>query len=479
MTVREAMKGRTIEWILLILLLLFSVLTVSYRDMMETNYNSALFLDTLFSRDFFRMSEIFSNDPYSITFKFVYAIGFFPVWICGKIVGNPNFPESAFAIIWMKFVLVLFLSGIVYEMDCIARELKFDRSKRKEMVFFFLSSLFVFLPVFQVGQYDVICLFFIVCGIRYCIEGKKCFLIFFAIAAPMKYFAFFVFIPLVLLTTKNILKICVEYIAGLSVVVFEKIFFGIIGPKIYSLLFLSSSVSSVSGSQDNTSAGAEFVSNQLQFLLKNKIKIGDAEASIFVLAFAVICIIAFSMKVPKHKEPRAIVTISFFSYLVFFLFSYSWNSYWIVLIAPFFILLVFEYDNNIVFNIIMEMIISGGVVIGKMIHQGWVFGGGLSFSKTLLASVPQRNIQVLYLLEKYKIVKYYSVFYGITIACVLGFVGVIIAELFREKGIINTNQQKEVIDKNRDVKIGRFWYWARLLIIILFILAEVQCEFIE
>ena len=87
----------------------------------------------------------------------------------------------------------------------------------KWAAYLFLSSAVVFVEIGLVGQLDVLAFPFLLLGIYYYQrKNYKKFILFFSIAISFKLFPLFIFIPLVLLYEKNVLKIIFKTLLALS-----------------------------------------------------------------------------------------------------------------------------------------------------------------------------------------------------------------------------------------------------------------------
>lgn len=476
------------EWIVLILVLLFSMISRSYSDMISTNFDAQRFLQWTFSEKFLRVSEIMSSCPYGLSFFIVYAIGFFPIWIIGMITPYGDFiAETMGAVIWMKFYLAIFSVGVAYEMLQIAKKLGISKVNRKWLLFAFFSSLFVFLPVFQVGQYDIFALFFILLGINFYLEDRNIpFLLSFAFAIPMKYFALFIFVPLVLLKYKKIWKIAIELLAGVSFFLYERFIYATLLPSISRMLFglgeasgqVATAASEAAENGTSLFSGESIISWQVDFFFKNRLTIGNYEISLVIFALTLVCIGAFVMKRRDTIKEFSyqVVSLSLICLVCFFLFVNSWNSYWIVLIAPFLLLFVFANSSNLRLNIILETVITVITVIGKMLHQNWVFGGQYGFFYGILKYTNPRPMNVGYLLDKYKFSKYYFVFYAILIACLIVF---LIYNLWTERKrrlLVDADGPNTDIDA-LDTIVSRGWWWLRIALLLVVTFAELYLAY--
>lgn len=471
------------EWAVLSLILLFCYLTMCYSDIFSTVYNEYHFWNAFFSKDIFFLRQRMWGSGYSLGFYFVFGIGMLPVWIAGHFYKGIDIVVTAFGLYWVKMYLALFLLLSCLELKKIAVHLGIEPKKHKWLMFFYASSLLVVLPVFHIAQCDIASVFFTIWGVRCFLEKKnKQFFIAFAIAIPMKLFALFVFIPLVLMQYKKVYQIIYSSFLGGSLVLFEKIVIGKIFPKIGRLLFerhadsvalsevghvlTASNAGGAAGEVARTSA-ENYVAWQFQFLNGNLIPIGQFSVSIVALAFIGVCIAAYMMKKGEGEAyKKRVIYVVFLSLLSFFLFSYSWNSYWIVIFAPYLVLVMFMNEKLLGVNCILELVFSVGLVIQKMIHQPWVFGGGHTYEYLLFKNMRQRPMNAYYLLEKFGLAEYQTVIYGLAVACVLGLAVINMPALRME-------------ERAAEIRFSRTWIWARLAALLIFIAAGIDCVFFE
>ena len=135
---------------------------------------------------------------YNIVIYFIFAIWDFPLWLVEHIFGIDVLGTLG-GLLWGKAIVLPFLVGIakrIYDI-CILIMTEKDAS---DTIFLFLTSGYVLFTVLSMGQYDVILLFCILNGIYgYLINNNKIFFCSFWLAIPLKLFALFMLIPLVLL----------------------------------------------------------------------------------------------------------------------------------------------------------------------------------------------------------------------------------------------------------------------------------------
>lgn len=189
---------------------IFSVLVYNQGDLSHTTKSSFALLDGHFL-DFYDVNKIIvgGNDYFPLLYA-VFAIWFIPLKLAGfasdEVMGFTLLPVE---ILWAKILLAIFLFATLLVVNLIARELFPAERKRQQVVIFtYLLSPFALFAATVFGQYDVIGLLFTLLGFLFYLRNQTSkFVIFFAIAISLKFFAFIIFVPLVLLKYKKIWKI--------------------------------------------------------------------------------------------------------------------------------------------------------------------------------------------------------------------------------------------------------------------------------
>lgn len=493
---KDTEKYQKAEWIVLGLILSYCFLTMCYRDIVQTMYDAFHMWDFIFSKDVFYLGDWLSSTAYGWSFFLIFGVGMFPVWLVGRLlplgvlsqfmtisndVQRQDIVTTMGAILWMKLYLMVFVVLVLKELKRIAELIGIEQKRHRLLVFFYLSSLCVVLPVFHIAQYDIICSYFTLLGVRFFLENKnKQFFIAFAIAMPMKFFAVYVFVPLVLIRYKQVFRIGLSLLAGCGGILFDKIVLGRILPAVGHALGIGSgtvnylSIMGMSGLTASNGGGVSDVESLQEsmtimesYMFRNMIQVGEFHASVFILVFALICIGAYLMKRGEgEKDNQKILYLLFLSMLSFFLFSYSWNSYWIILLAPYLVLCVFMSERLLKINCILELVFSAGMVIQKMIIQHWVFGGGYTYSFLIFKHMRQRTMDTYYLLDKFGFVKYQTVIYAFAVSC-----GIALAVI--NLPLLRMNERAP------EMKWGRGLLWARLAVLLIFIGAGIDCVFFE
>ncbi len=484
------------EWIVLGVILLYCYLTMCYQDIVVTMYDAYHMWDFIFSEDVFYLGNWLFSTAYGFSFFLVFGVAMLPVWLLGKLlpiqilarfieissdVGRQNIVATTGALLWMKLYLVGFVMLVCRELKLIAGLIGVDKKRHSWVVFFYLSSLCVVLPVFHIAQYDIIHSYFALLGVRYFLQDNtKGFFIAFAVAIPMKFFALFLFLPLVLIRYKNVFRIGFSCLIGSSGILFDKIVLGKILPMIgqalgigdgtvhfVSVMRMSERLASNGSDTSAIESLQESMTMVESYLMRNMVQIGEFHASVFILVFAFLCMIAYLTKRGEgEKDNRRILYLLFLFMLSFFLFSYSWNSYWLILLAPYLVLCMFMNDRLLAVNCVLELVFSAGMVIRKMIVQHWVFGGGFTYSYLIFKHMRQRTMDTYYLLDKFGFVRYRTVIYALAVAC-----GVALA-------VINLPALR-MNERAAKIRFGRGLLWARIAVLLIFIAAGIDCVFFE
>lgn len=355
------------RWILLTAPIVVCFMTMLYSDNIINSSIGYGYISSVFSGNFM---EYYNNAEwsYGLTIYTIYAIWSIPVWIVNHMFGISDNMMAVPVLLWYKLLLALFAVWSVYIVGKIVECLDLD--KKKEIQFQYASScLFVF-PVFAIAQCDVIGLCFVLMGIlSYIKEENRKFIIYFAIAVTMKYFAILVFIPLALYRYRRLNKLIGVLAAGAVLIVIS--------------IFVIS----------HSDQGSAQMANDQYYVNEHIRKFNDVSVQlsdyiiIGLLAFfyTVLCVLAYIAPNNESRECRAkyALWLSLAGYMSFFLF-YDCNIYWYVLLAPFFILVSYSNMKNRKISLLLELAYSTAIILKYVYIQNWVIMGGKTFSYLIL-----------------------------------------------------------------------------------------------
>lgn len=411
-------KKSNYKWILIGIILCFCFCTMYYTDIMIIYEEGLDFLDCLFSgnlTDFYNYSYYNSSFKvvavYDILIYIIFAVWALPVWIIDKVSGGGINIFSIPCMLWFKSLLILFLAVVMRFMKKIAKVLEMQETNMEWMVYAFISSLLVILPVFELAQIDIICLAFMLSGIYFYMQkNMKMFLLFFAIAIPMKLFALFIFVPLLLLYEKKIIKILLMLAASMSIQFGGKLLF----------IFSTDTYVSVEKSLFNF--------DMLQRVMETHFFEGtDKTASVFVVCYLLLCIFTYTLELKTEKEFRHwSIYLSFVSFLLLFMFLGQVHPYWIIFLAPFLIITIFNNRNKLKINLILEIGLTLTFVWERMYMFWGTFGGSTTFDYLFLQNLGPREkfarVPLRYLMDYFEYSEYRAGVMGIFYACAIALI---------------------------------------------------------
>ena len=126
--------------------------------------------------------------------------------------------------------------------------------------------------------------------------------------------------------------------------------------------------------------------SQIRALLVNVWGAGpdNMGASIVVIAYVIICILAYRCCYKDAKRGKLSTWFCFSSIAVLVTFG-TMKCYWIILMAPFMILLLFMDKRNIRINFVLEAVTPVMIICVYVITQSQVYGGRMTFDYLLLS----------------------------------------------------------------------------------------------
>lgn len=304
-----------VDWIIFILMGLICICICVHPDIMHTvgssfSYLNGHFLDFY---DYNKLVPTIGGDAYLPSTYLLFAIWNIPIRLLG-LVQEATMGLPLFVVVWNKLFTTLFYlaSGILVFKIC--KYLKLGNYYSKICAFVFLTAPIGFFSQFIFGQYDIFTVFFVLLGFYYYLKNDDLkFIVFFGIAITFKYFALLVFIPLLLLKEKNILKVILK--CGLVAV-----------PFILEVLLY---INSEGFRQDVFGFGAKNYIFDLGFSSP------FFNLSIFILGWVLICGWTYFKDINTVKEYFE-WSLFYINCVLFLLFGLSmWHPQWLLFATPF------------------------------------------------------------------------------------------------------------------------------------------------
>ncbi|MBE5949658.1 MAG: DUF2029 domain-containing protein [Lachnospiraceae bacterium] len=270
-------------------------------------------------------------DSYMPSTYILFAIWNIPCYMLG-ILDLPVTDDITFGILmWNKLLpcIIYMLSG---QLVCkIGKEVGMGDSKSKLCAYAFLTSPIGFFSQFIFGQYDVFTLFFVLSGFYFWLKDKETlFILCFGVSFTFKYFALLVFVPLLLLKNKNILKILVSLALSFIPFAIEVIvYFRSVIFREYVFGFQPTGYVNITG-----------------------INTGIGIVSVVVLFCGIIAAYAYFVTV-ESKDESVKWSIYIIGLMMFAVFGIGrWHPQWLLLMVPFLVFGAFIHSDTKIFMVL-------------------------------------------------------------------------------------------------------------------------------
>lgn len=332
--------------------LLFAFLVFYYGDLGSTLENAVLLADAIKEGQLLHYYDYTIDHVtsywaanYDLPIYIIFAVWNIPIIIARAAFGLSI--SSGWALLWCKGIVVFFTFGITILLFRTARLLEVSKEGSLFACLLFLSGLNVVAPVFILGQYDCISLFFMLLGLYYYLRKKKAFYLCFMIAVPLKMFALFLVLPLILLREKRIPFALLK--TGLTCILwmaFKAMFLGDMGYKI--------------------AVGAQG-QDGLAKLLSATEGLSPWPLCLFIGAFILICFYCYTIEWDE-SDLKFPVYVSFWVFASMMMLM-SISDYWIILVAPFLTLCIVMNPEKLRINLILETISGIGYLLFAFIYK--------------------------------------------------------------------------------------------------------------
>ncbi|GAA2171024.1 hypothetical protein GCM10009846_03390 [Agrococcus versicolor] len=388
--VRDSRAGRwfqrteqpgAVDWLLLGAITVLAFVTFLYADVRATLDHSLTLLDAIFAgrvQDFYQLAidQTLSGHPavYDVPVYLVFAIWNLPTYVIHELTGF-EYMNSVPAMLWVKAMMLGFLLLAAKTVVDIARTAGLTRQRARWVGFFLLSSMAAFVPVLVIVQYDVISVALMLLGIHAYMRGRtRSFLLWFLAANTMKLFAVLVFIPLILLREKRVIPAAGQLVVGmLGLLACRLLYRGDLAYEISTGRFTGDMLDRL------TYAGFDWHSG--------------ITVPVFVGLMVGLVIFAYAKRLTSERERIAfaiyVPLVAFLGFCVLV----PLNPYWVMLAAPFGVLIIFLNPRFLVLNTLIETSM-GLVLLVAYALLGWLTYGGivdaLLFGQLVPRADPQR-----------------------------------------------------------------------------------------
>lgn len=364
----KSQKPLKIEWIVLGIIGIFLFLTFLFPDILITTNASIIFddlffqgnLKDLYAATYQNLPGIFAgtNITYDFPIYIFFGLWNIPLFLYTKVTGLA-WETSYFNLLYAKaFLIVLTILSLVV-INKILKLFDIAKDDRKMYTFLFVSSALVLMVITMFAGYDILAILFTLLGIYYYLkDDHKKFLFFFAIATSLKLFALFLFVPLLLLKEKKILKILLNLLGAVSLVLFAKIIYW--NAPMYQISMSS------------------FEDNMFQRLNGGLIATPLGNISIFITCYVLICCWCYHKNFTDKKLFNLYTMyIGLGVYGLFTIFCQI-HPQWTILMMPYLIFFLVYNKQDRKLNILLEMAFTACTLLTLYMVYTWVFTTGLT-----------------------------------------------------------------------------------------------------
>ena len=352
-------KNRICEYIVVGILVIVMFFCFYYSDLSCIMDNSILMIKAIGTghiRDMYEFSIQNSHSIWAMNYDMLpcllMAAWNIPILIAEQCFGL-DYMNSIWAHLWCKGFLIVVLGLILWMMIQILKTYGYSQRNRTWMILLFMSSLYILFPTMYAVQIDVLSVLFMLIGIwRYLKQDTRGFLIAFALAIPMKLFAIFLFIPLLLLHEKRIPHLVGKFLAGCSLTILMKLLY----KSSVAYTFMSKSLSWYT----------------IRDLIQNNIQLCFG-VSLFLVLYVAINVYCYIT--PSGVEIKDQYRVLYLPVLIYGMFVtlIPIRVYWVALMAPFLILLIVINTRYYKVNVLIESITGVAFVLTVML-RGDIFG---------------------------------------------------------------------------------------------------------
>lgn len=391
---KDEMKSRKNKIVFLIVSVIGGFLFYSYiyGDILTTARMGISLWDNLFSgsirsyyRDTFQLTTLGYEQQVWATYDFpiyvIFSIWNFPLWVIEHF-GKIDVLNNVLCLMWIKTMLIPFIFYFLKALYRVCVIGNYDRNRAVLVCIMFITSGFFFSAILIDGQYDIIEMCFIMLGIEaYLKNDMKKFCLWFTIAIPLKLFALLLFVPLLLLREKRILRI--------------------IGYTIIPFLVLALFRILIPTASDNVDENGEMMSH---FPFEYTAHLGLEKIYIFFMLLGIILLACWFVKLSQENEFKVIMYLCFIVYFVEFTTMLA-TPYWLLMMVPFLCLITLSDNKYFLVNSILELLMTAGLFFAQMFHFYWCFNSNVSRNMLLSIISGRKNalssLSLISLLERY------------------------------------------------------------------------------
>lgn len=342
-------------------------------DLIATVQHSLLLIYSTFTGDFVNFYQVSIDSTimpamYSFLFYALMAVLLLPVAAGFQLFGGFDYADQfqvIFATRVMQLWIIALLCATAFLVYKLGQQMGYRSSRAEWAAYLYLASPLTLFSDAVFWQYDVITIVFVLFAMRFYLQQDFLkFSLVMAVAIACKMFAFFIFVPLIMLVEKRFLHIAKHLLIGVSVTVMTEL---------------------VARRMPGYDIARQLRSHILSKLTDNGITFSFGLVSLSLIAIVAITIYAYLKSVNDEADFRyTAMYVSFLSIAAPFA-LFQANTYWWILAMPFGALLIAGHEKVNELMVLMTgffafLIVTSVLVFRFYMDQDMVNGG--LFAKT-------------------------------------------------------------------------------------------------
>ncbi len=353
-----------------------------YNDILETMRVSISFWDYLFRgeiRTFY--GGRWTMDPiaytkevqavYDFPIYIIFAIWNFPLWLLERFAKMDIF-TSFWCLAWGKTLLLISVILIVRALYRLCRTLDMTKERAGLVCLLFLTSNFFVSSVVVMCAYDIVALYFAIVGLDFYFKGDmRKFVLCFMCSIPLKFFSLLIFIPLVLLKEKRVLKIL------------QYVFLSILPILVFRFLIPCTVEAGVSGNVSWSIANSIKSTNLSNlvwiYVFGYEAQLVLGRVALPIAGWMILYLGCYLVRMDDtDKWKRWGIYICFLTDAILFSCCFS-HPYWLFVMLPFVVIIIGQNAEIAFANTITEMVFTWGMLLAQMFKLPWCFGSALVY----------------------------------------------------------------------------------------------------
>ena len=342
------------NWLLAALCAAFIFCSFVYMDMVSLTIWSTNVWDVILDSNIRHLYELSSKNIYGLYHDAIgselmsvlpWSVWNLPIWAIQRFAGL-RIVDSPLMLAWSKLFLAAMAGVMLLYTYRLCMLLTGCVNKSRWCVFLSASSFYMFISVLHTGQNDILMIAASVMAVYYLIKGHRCgFYCLSILALSIKPFYLIAYVAIILLIEKDIIKIILKCLLGISGIAAQK------------LLFLNAPMYA-----ESLNGGPG--SGMLSGMFKENFSTGFGPVSIFAIGIIAIYFYAYTLRFESDAAAfgKYVVYISLLSYMCYLVLIPD-AYYRILLLVPFLYLAMVQNKRLFAYNIILDTLMNGAFML--------------------------------------------------------------------------------------------------------------------